>query len=127
MSNAKQTYVNWAQLNLKAYVERMVFHASIFISTITKLTHVELLVIYSQIYVHCSGPEYDYSDMGYVIPKGIGASYHKTKYLLSKEIPFGTAACPAGPILKSLKRFSLTLPMSTNNSEYLDLFRTDPS
>ncbi|THU42136.1 hypothetical protein C4D60_Mb00t06050 [Musa balbisiana] len=30
-----------------------------------------------------------------------------------------------GPILKSFQRFSLTLSVSTNNSKYLDFFRTD--
>ena len=32
-----------------------------------------------------------------------------------------------GPILKSFQRFSLTLSVSTNNSKYLDFFRTGPS
>ena len=32
-----------------------------------------------------------------------------------------------GPILKSFYRFSLTLSVSTNNSKYLDFFRTGPS
>ena len=32
-----------------------------------------------------------------------------------------------GSILKSFQRFSLTLSVSTNNSKYLDFFRTGPS
>ena len=31
-----------------------------------------------------------------------------------------------GSILKEFQRFSLTLPVSTNNSKYLDFFRTGP-
>ena len=32
-----------------------------------------------------------------------------------------------GSILKEFQRFSLTLSVSTNNSKYLDFFRTGPS
>lgn len=37
--------------------------------------------------------------------------------------------CVQGPILilKSFQKFSLTLSVSTNNSKYLDFFRTGPS
>jgi hypothetical protein len=35
--------------------------------------------------------------------------------------------CVQGTIWKSFQRFSLTLSVSTNNSKYLDFFRTGPS